>query len=89
MDTLNLTVDDDKISGKCTIKDIDTSDPLITAEASSSPIPLEKFGPFIPYGIIPRGVADYIETHIKGGTYQLKEGSINGRISQIAHMDEK
>jgi len=88
MDTLNLTVDDFEISGRCMIKDIDTNDPLITAEVSSSPIPLEKFGPFIPYGIISRGVADFIETHIKGGTYQLKEGSINGRISQIAHMDE-
>jgi uncharacterized protein involved in outer membrane biogenesis len=88
MDTLNLTVDNFKISGKCMIKNIDTNDPLVIAEASSSPIPLEKFGPFIPYGIISRGVADFIETHIKGGTYQLKEGSINGRISQIAHMDE-
>jgi len=62
--------------------------PLITAEVSSSPIPLEKLGPFIPYGIMPGSVADFIDTRIKGGTYQLKECSINGRISQIAHMDE-
>ena len=88
MDKLNLTVDDFKISGRCAIKDIDKDDPLITAEALSSPIPLEKFGPFIPYGIISGGVADFIKTRIKGGVYQLKEGSINGRISQIAHMDE-
>jgi uncharacterized protein involved in outer membrane biogenesis len=88
MDKLNLTVDDSKISGRCTIKDIDKDDPLITAEAFSSPISLEKFGSFIPYGIISGGVADFIKTHIKGGTYQLKEGSINGRISQIAHMGE-
>lgn len=88
MDTLNLTVDDVKISGRCMIKDIDTNDPLITAEISSSPIPLEKFGPFIPYGIMPRSAAGFIETKIKGGPYQLKEGSLNGRISQIAHMDE-
>lgn len=88
MDKLNLKVDDFKISGRCAIKDIDKNDPLITAEAFSSPISLEKFGPFIPYGIISERVADFIKTRIKGGIYQLKEGSINGRISQIAHMDE-
>ncbi|MGZ6220048.1 MAG: DUF748 domain-containing protein, partial [Syntrophales bacterium] len=87
-DTFDLTVDDVKISGGYMIKDIDTNDPLITAEMSSSPIPLEKFGPLIPYGIVSKGVADFIKTHIKGGVYQLKEGSLNGRLSQIAHMDE-
>lgn len=86
MDTLDLTVDGVKISSNCTIKDIDKDDPLITAKASSSPIPLEKLGHFIPYGIMPRSVANFIETHIKGGIYELKEGSLNGRISQIAHM---
>ena len=88
MDRLDLTVDGVKISGNCTIKDIDKNDPLITAKASSPPIPLEKFGHFIPYGIMPRGVSNFIETHIKGGTYELKEGSLNGRISQIAHMEK-
>ena len=87
MDTLNLTVDDVKISGNFAIKDIDKDDPLITTTASTSPISLEKFGHFIPYGIIPRSVSDFIETRIKGGTYQLKQGSLNGRISQIAHME--
>jgi len=38
-------------------------------------------------GIIPQKVADFIETRIKGGIYQLNEGSLNGRISQIAHME--
>jgi len=88
MDTLKLTVDDMKISGNCTIQDIDKNDPLIIATASSSPMVLEKFDKFIPYGIIPRGVANYIETHIKGGTYELKESRLNGRISQIAHMEK-
>ena len=86
MDTLKLTVDDVKISGSCAIKDIDKDDPLIVATASFPPIPMEKFGHFIPYGIMSRGLADFIETHIKGGTYELKESRLNGRISQIAHM---
>jgi hypothetical protein len=88
METLNLDVDDVKISGNCTIQDIDTKDPLIIATASSSPMVLEKFDNFIPYGIIPRGVANYIETHIKRGTYELKESKLEGRISQIAHMEK-
>ena len=54
----------------------------------SSRISLEKLGPFIPYGIIAEGVADFIKTSIRGGKYQLKEGSIQGRISQIAHLGE-
>lgn len=88
MDTLKLTVDGIKISGSCTIQDIDKDDPLIIATASSSPIVLEKFSQFIPYGIMSQGLADFIQTHIKGGTYELKESSLNGRISQIANMEK-
>ncbi|MCX5844127.1 MAG: AsmA-like C-terminal domain-containing protein [Deltaproteobacteria bacterium] len=88
MDTLKLTVDDVTISGSCIIKDIDKDDPLIIATASSSPIALEKFGHFIPYGIMSPGLADFIETRIKGGTYELKESRLEGRISQIAHMEK-
>jgi len=88
MDKLNLVVDDVKISGNCTIKDIDKNDPLITAKASSNPITLETFGPFIPYGIMPRSVAGFIETHIKGGLCQIKEGILHGRISQISHLEK-
>lgn len=86
MDTLKLTVDDVNISGSCIIQDIDKDDPLIIATASSSPIALEKFGHFIPYGIMSRGLTAFIETHIKGGTYELKESSLKGRISEITQM---
>ena len=88
MEKLDLVVDDFKISGRFSIKDIDRKDPLITAEASTSPVSLEKMGAFVPYGIIADDVADFIKTHIKGGMYQLKEGSIHGRVSQITHMGE-
>ncbi|MHB8138178.1 MAG: YhdP family protein [Smithellaceae bacterium] len=88
MEKLDFVADDFKMSGNFAIKDIDKKDPLIIAKASSSPISLEKMGAFIPYGIIAEDVADFIKTSIKGGTYQLKEGSIHGRVSQIAHMGE-
>jgi hypothetical protein len=88
MEKMDLVVDDFKISGRFAIKDIDKKDPLITAKASTTTISLEKMSPFIPYGIIAEGVADFIKTNIKGGKYQLKEGSINGRMSQITHMGE-
>ena len=88
MEKLDLVVDGSKISGRFAIKDIDKKDPLIIAKASTSPVSLEKMGAFIPYGIIADGVADFIKTHIKGGAYKLKEGSIHGRVSQITHMGE-
>ncbi|HPL65743.1 MAG TPA: AsmA-like C-terminal domain-containing protein [Smithellaceae bacterium] len=88
MEKMALVVDDLKISGSAAIRDIDKKDPLITAKASSSRVSLEKLGPFVPYGIIAEGVADFIKTNIRGGKYQLKEGSIHGRISQLAHMGE-
>lgn len=88
LEKMDLVVDDFKISGSFAVKDVDKKDPLITAKASSSPVSLKKMGTFIPYGIIAEDVADFIKTRIKGGMYQLKEGSIHGRISQIAHMGE-
>ena len=43
---------------------------------------------FIPYGVIPTGTADFIEQHIKGGIFRVNEGRLDGRISQIRHMDQ-
>jgi hypothetical protein len=88
LEKMDLVVDDFKISGRVAVKDIDREDPLITAKASSSPVSLAKMGPFIPYGIMAEGVSDFIKTKIKGGKYQLKEASIHGRVSQLAHMGE-
>ena len=38
--------------------------------------------------LFPEGTADFIEQHIKGGTFRVNEGRLDGRISQLAHMDQ-
>ena len=84
---LNLTVDGLNVKGSCAIRDTNTGDPRITAQAKTSTFNLENFNRYIPYGIIFKNTADYIEQHIKGGIYRLDDGRLDGRVSQIAHME--
>lgn len=88
LDRLDLTVDGVSIRGSCLLKDIHTDDPLIDAKAVSTDIRLESFRHFIPYGIIPKGVADFVAQKIKAGIFRLEEGRLSGRISRIAHMEK-
>jgi uncharacterized protein YhdP len=85
--SLNLTVDGLNVKGSCAIRDINSSDLRITAKATTSRFNLENFAQYIPYGIIVKDTADYIEQHIKGGIYRLDDGRLDGRVSQIAHME--
>ncbi len=71
---INLTVDKLNVKGDCDILDIHSKDPRIVARAATSHFRLEEFGGYIPYGIIVTDTADFIEQHIKGGTYKLDEG---------------
>ncbi|HTP64482.1 MAG TPA: DUF748 domain-containing protein, partial [Geobacteraceae bacterium] len=84
---LNLTVDSLNVKGSCAIRDINTSDPYIAAQAKTSTFNLDYFNRYIPYGIIYKDTADYIEQHIKGGIYKLDDGRLDGRVSQINHME--
>lgn len=85
--SLNLTVDGLNVKGNCAIRDINTSDPRITAHAKTSTFNLQNFAQYVPYGIIVKGPADFIEQHVKEGIYRLDEGRLDGRISQILHME--
>ncbi len=85
--SLNLTVDKLNVKGSCAIRDIHSKDPRIIAHAVTSQFRLEEFGGYIPYGVIVKDPADFIEQHIKGGTYKLDEGRLDGRVSQILHME--
>jgi uncharacterized protein YhdP len=86
--SLDLTIDGHKVKGSCNIRDIRSGDIRITAQATSSTFRLEEFYRYIPYGIIVKGTADFIEQHIKGGLYRLDNGRLDGRISQITHMEK-
>lgn len=85
--TLDLEVDGLKVKGSCSILDIPSGDPRITAQAKMSTFRLEDFHQYIPYGIIAQSASEYIEQHIKGGIYKLDMGRLDGRASQIAHME--
>jgi uncharacterized protein involved in outer membrane biogenesis len=84
---LVLDVDRLHVTGSCLLRDIHSSDLRITARATTSPFVLEEFRGYIPYGVIVKSTADFIERHIKGGVYRLDDGRLDGRVSQITHMD--
>lgn len=84
---LNLDLDGLNVKGSCAIRDINSGDPRITAQAKTSSFNLDNFNRYIPYGIIYKDTADYIEQHIKGGIYRLDDGRLDGRVSQITHME--
>ena len=84
--SLDIKVDALKVKGSCSILDITSKDPQIVAKATTSTFRLEEFRGYIPYGIIIKDTADYIEEHIIGGTYRLDEGRLEGRVSEITHM---
>lgn len=85
--SLDLSVDGLKVKGNCSILDIPSGDPRISAHASTSLFRLEDFHQYIPYGIIANDASLYIEQHVKGGTYKLDDGRLDGRVSQIVHME--
>lgn len=85
--SLDLSVDGLKVKGSCALRDIHSNDLRITAQAVTSTFRLEEFGQYIPYGVIVKDPAEFIERHIKGGVYRLDEGRLDGRVSQILHME--
>ncbi len=84
---LELALDGVTVKGSCAIRDINTADPRITAQAITSTFDFAKCNQYIPYGIIVKDTADWIEQHIKGGIYRLDDGRLDGRVSQILHME--
>lgn len=84
---LELAIDGVNVKGSCAIRDINTADPRITAQAITSTFDFAKCNQYIPYGIIVKDTADWIEQHIKGGIYRLDDGRLDGRVSQILHME--
>lgn len=84
---IEANVDGAGIRGSCAIRDYRGEDPRITAVATTSRLDFAKNSQFIPYGIIVKDTAEWIEQHLTGGVYQLDEGRLDGRISQILHME--
>ena len=85
---IDATVDGVRIRGSCAIRDLTTRDPRIIAQASSTPIRLEDFSRYIPYGIIVKDTSEFIEQKIKGGLYRIIDGRLDGKVSQILTMEK-
>lgn len=86
--SIDATVDGVRIKGSCAIRDLTTRDPRIIAKASSTPIRLEDFSRYIPYGTIVREPSEFIEQKIKGGIIRVVDGTLDGRVSQILTMEK-
>lgn len=87
MSSLKFSADGFRVKGSCLLQDITSNDLRITARASTEPFQLEGLRQWIPYGIIADDASRYIEEHITGGLFRLETGLLDGRISQIAHME--
>lgn len=86
---LDATVDGVRIKGNCAIRELATGDPRIVARAVSTPIRLEEFSKYIPYGVIVKEPSEFIEQKIKGGTVRIREGTVlDGKVSQILTMEK-
>lgn len=88
MPLIHFSADGFRIKGSCRLDDIGSPDLRISARAATEPFMLEELRQWIPYGIIAKDASEYIEEHITGGTYRLDEGVLDGRVSQIAHMEK-
>jgi len=87
INTIKLNMDGLTVQGSCRLSDIHSKDLRITAKATMGRFNLRDFRQYIPYGIIVKDTADFIEQKITGGIYRLDEGRLDGRISQILHME--
>jgi uncharacterized protein involved in outer membrane biogenesis len=88
MPNLRFSADGFKIKGNCRLQDITSKDLRITTKATSEPFRLEDLRQWIPYGIIAKDASEYIEEHIMGGVYKLDTGTLDGRVSEITHMEK-
>ncbi|MCL2761465.1 MAG: DUF748 domain-containing protein, partial [Desulfuromonadales bacterium] len=86
--SLDFAIDGFSVKGSCLLRDLDKRDPTITAKAVTAPFDYNNIYQYIPYGIIPETTSNWIAEHVKGGTYKLDEGHLDGKVSQILHMEK-
>ena len=86
--TIDLSTDGFRIKGSVQLHDYAGKDPRIVAKAATpATFRYEDVKGYVPYGIIPADTSDYIENKIKAGVFKLDTGVLDGRVSQIAHME--
>ncbi|HUN54822.1 MAG TPA: AsmA-like C-terminal domain-containing protein [Smithella sp.] len=83
IDVARLALDHIAVAGNFSLRDMDKDDPLLEANAVTSVFNFKEVRSYVPWRIIPGGVGEFIEEHIKDGNFRLTEGRLIGRISQI------
>lgn len=85
---IDLGMEGFRIKGSFQIQDYLSKDPRIVAKASTpSTFRYADVRHYVPYGHIDSDTADYIENKITSGIFKLDTGVLDGRVSQIAHME--
>ena len=85
---LDISMEGFRTKGSFQIHDYLTKDPRIIARAiTPSTFRYEDVRNYVPYGIIESDTSDYIKNKIKAGIFRLEAGVLDGRVSQIAHME--
>lgn len=89
VDVGRLTVDKFNAKGSFEMDDLYKKDPLLEASAITTAFQLKDVTSYVPWGIIHKGVGDFIQEHIKDGKFRLIEGKLKGRLSQIANINHQ
>lgn len=86
---LDISMTGFRIKGTFQLQDYLSKDPRIVAKATTpSTFRYEDIRNYVPYGVIKDAdTSDYIENKIKSGIFKLGSGVLDGRISQITHME--
>ncbi len=87
IDISRVAVDSFEANGHFAIYEMDKSDPLLEASAVTSNFYLREVRSYVPWKIIEDDVSKFIQTYIKDGDLKLVEGTLKGRLSQIADMN--
>ena len=87
IDVARLTLDRFEAAGRLSLRGMDQEDPQLTATATSQFFSLKKIHSYVPWKIIPGGVGDFIQEHIRDGDFRLLEGRLDGRLSQISNIN--
>jgi uncharacterized protein involved in outer membrane biogenesis len=85
----HLAIDRFNAKGNFGMDDLDKDDPLLKASAVTETFVLREVRSYIPWGIIPEDVGNFIDVHIKNGHFRLVEGTLKGRLSRISDFNAR
>lgn len=89
MKNIVASIDGVRVKGGMSIRDLNSKDPYLDAQASSSPFSYAMARQYTPFVIIDPDPAEFIEQRIKGGTFAVQTATLKGRLSTIKSFGVK